>query len=221
MKNILIIIGIIVAFSSASYAQNVNWRALNEQNSIASFNLGYDFGVTAQLGYNRSIKAFKPILLGGDFSFPAGEDFMDDFKVRLGGQIEVFESNGFSVTGKIFASFRRHETDLVRMASFGSEFSLVSGYYKPTWHIAAELGFDKSIVTNLKHSEIIREYVYADIQDGWFIPSGGNWFYGIQGSKTVGKSMEISSRLGATNAQGNDEDAIIPFYFHLGINKKF
>jgi len=51
--------------------------------------------------------------------------------------------------------------------------------------------------------------------------TGGNWHYGIQGSKTVGRSYEITVQLGATNAKGNDENAILPFFFQLGLNKKF
>ncbi len=204
-----------------SQAQNINWRSIQDHKNVASVNLGLDFGTTVQVMYYRQVSAFRPILLGGDFSIPFGETLLDDFKVRWGGQIEVFEYNGFSVTGKVLANFRRYENDLVRMASFGSEFALISGYYRPTWHVGFEVGFDKSIITHLKHSDVMRDYVYADIQDGWYIPSGGNWFYGLHGSKTVGSSTELTGRFGFTNAERKDEDAMFPVYLQLGFNKKF
>lgn len=109
---------------------------------------------------------------------------------------------------------------MVRISSFGSEFSVITGYFKPTWHIAAEFGFDKSITSNLKHSDIMKDN-YPNIQDGWYIPSGGNYFYGIQASKSIGRSYDISLRLGAINAQGKDENALLPNYAQIGLIKRF
>jgi hypothetical protein len=62
---------------------------------------------------------------------------------------------------------------------------------------------------------------YPAIKDGWYVPSGGNYYYGIQGSKTIGESFDLSLRLGATNAQDDDEDAVLPFYLQLGFGVRF
>ncbi len=220
MKNIIVILILVASVKSAS-GQNINWQSINDnQKSIAYLNYGYDFGMTAQIGYGYKLDAFRPIFLTADYSFPMGEDLYDDFKVRLGGQISVLEKNNFILSAKVYGIFRRHQTSLVRMVNFGAELSALAGYYKPTWHIAAEFGFDKSIITNLKHSDIMRDN-FATITDGWFIPSGGHFFYGIQGSKTLGKSLEISLRAGATNAQSNDENALLPYFTQLGFVWKF
>ena len=58
-------------------------------------------------------------------------------------------------------------------------------------------------------------------QDGWHIPSGGDFFYGIQAGKSIGQTLSISLRLGVTDAQGKDENALIPKYAMIGLNKKF
>lgn len=221
MKKIILIIGITIAIISMGYSQNINWRSIhNQQKNMVTAQLGLDYGTTVQVGYFRPIRAFRPILLGADFSMPAGEDLLDDFKVRWGGMIEVYEYNGFSVTGKILANYRRNEMSLVRMQSFGSEFAIISGYYKPTWHAALELGFDKAISTHLKHTDLMKE-TYPDVQDGWYVPTGGNWYYGIQGSKSIGQQTDATLRLGLTNAQKDDEDSLLPFYLQLGINRRF
>jgi hypothetical protein len=211
----------LMAVAKVSNAQNVNWRSLNEEKqNLVYLNFGYDFGVTTQFGYGHTIKTFKPVLLNVDYSFPMGNNLVDDFKVRYGGQIELVEINEFSVTAKIYGNFRRYRTEMVRIASFGSEFSVLAGYYKSTWHIAGEFGYDKSITSNLKHSDIMKDN-YPNIQDGWDIPSGGNYFYGIQASKSIGKSYDISLRLGAINAQGKDENALLPNYAQIGLIKRF
>ena len=141
---------------------------------------------------------------------------MDDIKLSVGGQIELLKRNTFITSASLYGTFNKHETTLVKMTSFGSETSIVSGFYKSNWHIAAELGFNKSIVTNLKHSEALKENLPM-INDGWYQSTAGYFFYGVQGSKTIGEKIELSLRLGATNAQGKDRNALLPYYAEVGL----
>lgn len=221
MKTITATVIIMLAVTEAGFSQNINWRSLREdQPNVVQLNVGYDFGVTSQVSYARTFTLINPAMLGIDFSFPMGSNLLDDFKVRLGGQIEIVEINGFSATLRISSVFRRYQTELVRIASFGSDFAVVAGYYTPTWNVGGEFGFDKSITSQLKHSDIMRAN-FPGIKDGWYIPSGGHYYYGIHGGKTIGESFDLSLRLGATNAQFNDENAVLPLYLQLGLGMRF
>jgi len=222
MKRMNTVVLLLMVLAAAGNSQTVNWESLREsQHNLILVNSGYDYGVTAQFGYYRSLTIIKPVLVGLDYSFPMGSTLLDDFKVRLGAQVQVVEIGGFSTTVKLMSNFRRYENDLVRIVSFGSDFSVVAGYYDPAWYAAGEFGFDKSIVSNLKHSDTMRKYVYSGIRDGWYIPTGGNYYYGVQGGKSIGESLDLSLRLGATTAQAHDENAVLPFYAQLGLGVKF
>ena len=206
---------------SSSYAQNINWSAINDdQNHLTYLNFGYDFGITTQVGYGYNIKSKKPILFTADYSFPMGKNLVDDFKIRLGGQISIYQKNNFIFSAKVLSVFRNHETKLVRMANFGSQTSVLAGLYKSKWHIAGELGFDKSSITHLKHSKAMKENFPA-ISDGWFSPSGGHLYFGIQGSKTIHQTIEISARIGSVTAQFKDKNPLLPIYAQLGVNYSF
>ncbi len=219
MKYLITIFTLLIAGNAA--AQNINWSTINDQQkTITYLNFGYDFGATTQIGYGKQVDGFRPMVWTVDYSFPKGKNLVDDFKVRLGGQLSIFEKNNFTLSAKVYGIFRHHQTKLVRMVNFGSEMSAIMGYYKPTWHLAGEFGFDKSIITELKHTEeMLRNF--PSIRDGWVIPSGGHFYYGIQGSKTIGNHFELSLRAGATNAQNNDENALLPIYAQLGLVYKF
>ncbi len=221
MKKLIAVITIVMVVADVGYSQNINWRSLrDDQQNVIQFNAGYDFGATAQVGYGRVFTIIKPVIVGLDYSIPMGNELLDDFKVRLGGQVEMVEIDGFSATIRIASVFRRYQTELVRIASFGSDFAVLAGYCRPTWSIGGEFGFDKSITSNIKHSDFMRTNFPA-IRDGWYIPSGGHYYYGIQASKTIGESFDLSLRLGATKAQGNDEDAVVPLYLQLGLGMRF
>lgn len=221
MKKLFAATIILLALAEAGLSQNINWRSLDEnQRNIIQLNLGFDYGVTAQAGYGRMFTFIRPVVVGADFSIPMGENLVDDFKAKLGAQIEVVEMGGFSATVRVLSIFRRYENELVRIVSFGSELGLVTGFYRPTWHAAGEFGFDKSIVSHLKHSDIMRSY-YPRIRNGWYIPSGGHFYYGVQAGKTLGQNLDLTLRVGATNAQHSDEEAAVPYYLQLGLGMKF
>lgn len=204
-----------------SFSQNINWSALNEnQKNVSYLNLGYDFGITTQIGYGYQLKVFKPILLTADFSSPMGKILLDDFKVRIGGQIPIYKINNFTLSAKAYSITRKHKTTLVKMTSFGLEAAAILGFYKSTWHLAGEFGIDNSINTKLKHSDLMKEN-YPSIKDGWLSGSGGHFYFGIQGSRTIKEKFEISLRAGSTKSKSKDENAILPYYTQLGFIYKF
>lgn len=206
--------------TSSGYTQNLNWRPAGAQNSnIVYSNFGYDFGVTAQVGYGRFIRTIRPLFLTFDYSMPMGHRLTDDFKMRLGAHVEFFEKNGFVVSGKVLGNFRNHKTSLVRISSFGGEFSLVTGYFKPTYYAAIELAADGAVASYLKHSDLMKNN-YPQIHDGWYLDNGVHYFYGIQAGKTIGRSYEANLRLGKANARGNEDD-VLPIYFQCGLMKRF
>jgi hypothetical protein len=53
------------------------------------------------------------------------------------------------------------------------------------------------------------------------VPTGGNWYYGIQGSKTIGYHFDVNLRMGFTQAQGDHEDSLLPYYLQIGVNMRF
>lgn len=221
MKTVVKTLLVAAALAEAAYSQNINWRSLREdQRNILQFTMGYDFGATAQLGYNRAFTLIRPVVVGVDLSVPMGDVLVDDFKARIGGQVEVVDVGGFSLTAKISSPFRRYQTQMVRIVSFGADLGLVAGYYRSTWYAAGEFGFDKSVATYLKNSDVMKAY-YPAIRDGWYVPTGGNFYYGIQGGKTIGDTFEVSLRLGATYAQFDDENAVLPYYAQLGLGMRF
>ncbi len=215
MKNILIIAILFLANANFGIGQSLNWNTI-EQNRTAQLylNIGYDFGATTQLGYAYKLNTKKPIVLSADFSIPMG-DQLDDFKFRIGGQVGLIQRGNFRTSVGYLGILRRNETSLVKQIGIGQQLSISTGIYKDKWHLALSVAYDASIATNLKHSEIMRNN-YSDIKDDWYAGAGGQWNYGLEASRKLGERLELNISVGATNARGNDYDALLPIYFKLG-----
>lgn len=203
------------------YSQNINWRGLTtEQKHIANLNIGLDYGTTIGLGYGYQLNTKIPIVLNLEFSVPFGEKLMDDFKTKIGGNIKLYEYNGITASATIQGVFRRYGNELVRLLNFGSDMSVMVGYYKPKWYTAGEVGFDKAIVTHFKHSDLYKEN-YPQVQDGWYEPAtGGNFYYGLQGGYSFKKS-DVYLRVGKLLQEDFKTSPMLPFYSQLGYNIRF
>jgi hypothetical protein len=221
MRNILIITILLYLLSNTLNAQNINWRAFNqEQKQIIGINAGLDYGLTYGVNYGRKLNTKLPMVLNGELSFPSGNKVLEDFKVKMGVQCEVIHSGNFSATLKVNGIFRRFENDYARLLNFGSEFAGVAGYYKPRWYVAGELSFDKAIITHIKHLPAAIEN-NPDLTTGWYIPTGGNFAYGIQSGIALGEKNDLNLKIGRVISQNFKTEPTLPFYLQIGYSRWF
>jgi hypothetical protein len=181
--------------------------------------MGWDYSTVEGIGYGQKLKTKLPVVLNMEYSFPFGENIFDDFKTKLGGQAEVLKMDNFSVSVKAYGIFRRYENDLVRLVDFGSEFSTNFGYYKTNWYIAGEFGFDKAIATNIKNTDEMKT-MYPDVQDGWYVPTGGNFNFGIVSGYSF-KSNDLYVKIGKSMTQDFKTTPAVPYYLQIGYNRRF
>ncbi len=215
-----IIILVILLISNTSSAQQINWRNLNDNKPhILNAHMGWDYSTVAGIGYGQKLTTTLPVVLNFEYSFPFGNTIFDDFKTKLGGQAEVLHMDNFSVTVKVYGIFRRYENDFARFASFGSEFSTNFGYYKPNWYVAGEVGFDKAIATNIKNSDEMKGD-YPDIRDGWYVPTGGNFNFGIVSGYSFDNN-DVYAKIGTTLTQDFKTSPTVPYYLQIGYNRRF
>lgn len=220
MKNTIFAIVAMLGIATSACAQTINWQAYKpEQKHSLYFQTGWDYSVNFGAGYAFKFDTKWPILANIEYSFPAGERLFDDFKVRIGGQVEVIRKGGFSATAKIYSPIRRYENSMATFFSFGGEVSGVVGFYRQKWFVAGELGFDKAIATHIKHSERALDY-YSGLQNGWYVPTGGNWFYGLQTGFSF-HANDISLKAGKLVSQGFKNAPFIPYFAQLAYQRRF
>ena len=220
MKTCILSAIVLLGLAASAPAQTINWQAFQPgQKHLAYLQAGWDYGLTMGLGYGQKFNLGLPVLANLEYSFPAGEHLFDDFKVRLGGQVEVLHSGSFAATAKVYSPFRRYENSQVRFVSFGGEFSAVAGFYRPKWFVAGEFGFDKAIATHIQHKPAGREN-YPGAQDGWYVPTGGNFCYGLQAGFSFRRS-DITVKAGRLATQDWNTTPLIPLFAQVSYARRF
>ncbi|MDP5198179.1 hypothetical protein [Flavobacterium sp. DG2-3] len=222
MKAIVALITFLLSFltSNILQSQTINWENLkSEERHILNVNAGWDYSFVYGLSYGYHLKTKMPIILESSISFASGEIIFDDFKTKIGGQVNVYKIENFRFNAAVHGIYRRYGNPIVTLQNFGADASITMGYYKPKWFVAGEFGFDKAIVTHFKHSEIYKD-VYPEVKNGWYEPTtGGNFNFGVQGGYSFGKS-DLTLRAGKVMTQDFKTTPMIPFYVQLGYNYK-
>lgn len=211
----------IVLLSITAKAQTINWDGLKDYRHIINANVGLEYGTVFGMGYGYHIKTkLFPIVVGADYSFPSGGWLFDDFKIRAGAQVSWIDFHHFRFNTRVNGVFRRYQNDFVRLENFGCDLAATIGYYRQMWFTAAEVGFDKAIVSNFKHSQAYMDQ-FPGVTNGWFIPpQGGNFYFGLQAGFTY-RRHDIYIRAGKVLTQDFKTSPRVPFYAQLGYNIKF
>ena len=219
MRHFLITLLFIIVFATLAKAQVINWRSFEAQQRMATLNAGLDYGLTYGAAYAHRLNTRVPMALTMDVSIPSGHRLPDDFKVRMGLQVEVLRVGNLSATLKVNGVFRRFENTGARLLNWGGEFGGIVGYYKPGWFIAGEAGFDKAIVTHVQHAGSVLDNT-PGLRSGWYIPTGGNFQYGLQAGVSLGKT-DLTLRAGRLLQQDFKTSPLLPLYVQLGANRRF
>jgi hypothetical protein len=198
----------------------VNWENLkNNEKHILNINAGWEYSFVYGLSYGYHLDTKMPIILESSFSFASGEVIFDDFKTKIGGQINLYQIENFRFNTSLHGIYRRFGNPLLTLQNFGADATAIIGYYKPKWFVAGEFGFDQAIVTHFKHTDIYKE-VYPDVKNGWYEPTtGGNFNFGIQAGYSFNRS-DLTLRAGKIITEDFQTEPLIPFYFQIGYNYK-
>jgi len=109
---------------------------------------------------------------------------------------------------------------LVKLQNFGCDTKGIFGYYKSNWFVAAEVSFDKAIVTHFKHTDDYKSD-FLEVIHGWYQPAtGGNFSYGLQTGYSF-RNSDITFKAVKVLTQDFETEPILPVYFQLGYNKNF
>lgn len=211
---------LMVSIAIPAAAQTLNWSSLQQgQKHIVNGNISWDYAATLGLAYGHRLETKLPTVLSAQFSLPMGENVTDDFKGKLGGQVRVAQKEKFQASVAVYGLYRQYTNDLVRLQNFGGEFTGAIGYYRPRWFVAAECGFDKAIVTRIRNSEAMKS-LYPGVRDGWYLPTGGNFVFGIQTGYSL-RNVDIMLKAGKILDQYMRASATIPMTIQLGLNARF
>jgi len=171
-------------------------------------------------GYSRVLKlAGHPLQLSGDLGLVAANLDTRDFRARIQVYTPIVRWRSLYLNGSVTSNTRGTENSLYRGLNFGADFTAIAGVYRSRWFAAGEFGFDKAVITHVKHSDWYRQYFYPEARNGWYLDAGGTFHYGVAGGVTIGRT-ELFGRGGFLRTE-DFNDLNPPVYAALGVGVEF
>lgn len=219
MKNFKIILLLFISLRTNSLiAQEVNWRNLNENTKhLISASFGADYSSYYGLSYGHILNASqKPIVLGAEFMLPFGKNLLDDWKIKIAAQSEIWHTKNLSFSFKPALIVRRYESEIATFYNLAADLTLLFGYMKPKWGLTAIINYDHSFM-NYIENDLLKDY-YPEIRNGWYGSSGGNFKFGARANLSV-KTWNGFLTIGKSYSQNFNDNPTLPFFAEISIQK--
>jgi hypothetical protein len=182
--------------------------------------VGIDPAIITSLGYARVVPvAGHNIQFAGEAGVVAAGVDARDFQARLEMQSSIVKWKSVQVGGSATFITRGTENVIYSGLNFGADFTGSAGVYREGWFTAAQFGFDKAVVTHIKHSDWYRDNFYADAKDGWYLNAGGTFHYGLVSGITIGNA-ELVAQAGFLRTE-KFNDLTPPMYASMGLGFDF
>ncbi len=215
----LLYISLIMLFSVAATSQEIAFFDQDSQAShLASVHTGIHFTTGYGLAYGYKFAGKIPFVIGTELTTPFGGQIMDDFKASLTAQTIFRPVDHLGISVKPSMSCSRYGSEAAMLLSISTGLSTTIGYYRNTWSIAAEAGYEHAQATLIKN-RLLRDY-YPEIKDEWYGSTGGYFNFGLVASYWF-NSVGISVKAGKIVGQDFSESPTIPYYADFSVMRKF
>lgn len=176
-------------------AQEVNLERVEPGDHRVYTEFGLDPAAITTVGYSRGFGLGSLAALWSvDVGMMVAEADFGDLQARCGLQTTLWRSGGWRVAARGRLIARQTSNTVYDGVGFGADLTTHAGYYRHGWFAAAMIGYDRTFVMHLEHSDWYRDNIYEDAVDGWYGGESGILHGGLAAGLTLGV-VEVSARV--------------------------
>jgi hypothetical protein len=148
------------------------------------------------------------------FTWPFASPDLADFAIDAGIGATVVGSGNWKVELLLGPVVRNTSNQLFSATAVGLRSELLAGFRSDRWGLLADVGYEQILATELRHSDLYKDTIYAGAKDGWYSITGGTFQFGLRGGGRVGR-VELYGAAGAITTD-QVKLQLPPFYATLG-----
>ena len=221
-KKILIFIFILFSLQITKINAREIANILNSEDIVIFLNFEFDPTFMLTIGFSKGFE-IKPlnrdISLEADLSLPIFSLDFKDYRINIGSRISIINFGDFHILNRLGLINTATENFIYSGNNFSIQEGLQFGYFSEEWYIAGEGEYTKMLFTYLEHADNKR--LPFKPKDGWYLNTGGNFDFGIQGGYKFFNRYEFSLRTGVTTTETFIFPPFSPIYLNVGGNFYF
>ncbi|MBN2876106.1 MAG: hypothetical protein JXL85_00455 [Bacilli bacterium] len=181
---------------------------------FSSTGLDYNLGAFT-VGYSCSFhldSIDRYLTFNTDVTQPLVPYDIDEYRLRVGVEIDTLQSQNWKIPLRMSLVARNMANNLVSIFGMGTELNVSPGYYSRLWAVAIDICWDSQLASNINHSDLYKNYIYNDVQDGWYAVTGNTIRIGLRSFYIIRENLELSIQGGYELHGHLMLDYIPPFY---------
>jgi hypothetical protein len=188
-----------------SRAQDVNLARVEPGSNRLHASFGLDPGAILTVGYSRGFGlGSETALWDVDLGMAVAEADLKDLRARVGLQITLWRAGGWRVAARGRLIARTTSNSIYDGVGFGADLTSHVGYYRRGWFVAGLIGYDRTLVMHLEHSDWYRDNIYDGAVDGWYRGESGILHGGLAAGFAVG-AVEVAGRVELRRLDGGEQ----------------
>jgi len=195
---------LVMLWAKPSRAQDINYARVIPGSDRIQLTMGLDPAVLSSVGF---VQAFavgsRTAMWELDLGMVLAETDAKDLRARVGLQTTLWQAGVWRIAaaGRLIA--RSTSNSIYDGAGFGVDLGTCAGYYRHGWFVAGLIGYDRTLVMHLEHSDWYRDNIYADAVDGWYRGESGILHGGIAAGVAVA-GVELAGRVELRRLDGGE-----------------
>jgi len=178
-----------------SAAQDVNLARVEPGTSRFHSAVGLDPALVTTIGYGRGFGlGGRTALWDVDLGMGVAETDVKDMRARFGLVAPLWGTGDWRLAARGRLVARTTSNSVYDGAAFGADLTAHAGFYRHRWFAAGLVGYDRTFVMHLEHTDWYRRNVYADAVDGWYRGESGILHAGVAAGVAVG-AVEAAVRV--------------------------
>lgn len=191
----LLFAGILFLAAKPGSAQDVNLSRLQPGGERIHTSVGLDPSVVTTLGYSRGFGlGSRTALWHVELGMGVARADSKDLRLRVGLQTTVWQRGSWRLAGRSRLVARSTSNSIYDGAAFGADFTTSLGFHRRGWFAAGSIGYDRTFVMHIQHSDWYRRTFYEDAVDGWYRGESGILHGGVSAGVAVG-IIEVAARV--------------------------
>jgi len=185
-------------------AQDVNLARIAPGSGRFHTSFGLDPALLTTVGYSRGFGlGSRTALWEADLGMAVAKVDTKDMRARVGLQATLWQTGAWRLAARGRAIARSTSNSIYDGAAFGADLTTHVGYYRRGWFVTGLLGYDRTVVLYLEHSDWYRDNVYDGAVDGWYRGESGILHGGLAAGFTAGL-VEVSGRVERRRLDGGE-----------------
>ncbi len=198
---------------------------LNAKEQSIGIGTGLDYSVLPLIiSYDRGLKVLNyqyPVSLGLELTTPLFSPDLKDLRLKIKGATTLFQKGWAALRGGINPVLTRVHLKTQEITSIGLELEFFAGYISEKWNLGLEASYNKVLTSYIKHSQLFKENIFAEVQDGWYQNTAGNLRLGVHANYRI-KRFDLYLKTGMSKTGKFNDYLFVPgIYTVLGTKFRF